>query len=204
MVLVWAIVRILKLLHPFMPFITEEIWQALKGGTPLMLEKFPAYEDELCYSAEEADFEKIITAIKGIRNRRAEMNVPPSKKAELFIETAQPEVYEKGIMFFERLGYASSVKISDKVELPDAVTIVTDSARLFIPLSEIIDRDKELARLNKEKASVLKDIEIISKKLGNEGFMAKAPANVIESEKDKMEKAQRKLEKIEQSIAAMK
>lgn len=107
-------------------------------------------------------------------------------------------------MFFERLGYASSVKISDKVELPDAVTIVTDSARLFIPLSEIIDRDKELARLSKEKASVLKDIEIISKKLGNEGFMAKAPANVIESEKDKMEKAQRKLEKIEQSIAAMK
>lgn len=84
------------------------------------------------------------------------------------------------------------------------MTIVTDSARLFIPLSEIIDRDKELARLSKEKASVLKDIEIISKKLGNEGFMAKAPANVIESEKDKMEKAQRKLEKIEQSIAAMK
>src|SRR5699024_142072 len=147
------------------------------------LEKFPVYEQDLCYSAEEADFEKIITAIKGIRNRRAEMNVPPSKKAELFIETAQKQVYEKGVMFFERLGYASSVEISDKVDIPDAVTIVTDSARLFIPLSEIIDKDKELARLNKEKASVLKDIEIISKKLGNEGFLAKAPAQLVESER---------------------
>ncbi len=202
-VLVWAIVRILKLLHPFMPFITEEIWQALKGGTPLMLEKFPVYEQDLCYSAEEADFEKIITAIKGIRNRRAEMNVPPSKKAELFIETAQKQVYEKGVMFFERLGYASSVEISDKVDIPDAVTIVTDSARLFIPLSEIIDKDKELARLNKEKASVLKDIEIISKKLGNEGFLAKAPAQLVESERAKLERANEKLAKIEQSISAL-
>ena len=202
-VLVWAIVRILKLLHPFMPFITEEIWQALKGGTPLMLEKFPVYEKDLCYSAEEADFEKIITAIKGIRNRRAEMNVPPSKKAELFIETAQKQVYEKGVMFFERLGYASSVEISDKVDIPDAVTIVTDSARLFIPLSEIIDKDKELARLNKEKASVLKDIEIISKKLGNEGFLAKAPAQLVESERAKLERANEKLAKIEQSISAL-
>lgn len=202
-VLVWAIIRILKLLHPFMPFITEEIWQALKGGTPLMLEKFPVYEKDLCYSAEEADFEKIITAIKGIRNRRAEMNVPPSKKAELFIETAQKQVYEKGVMFFERLGYASSVEISDKVDIPDAVTIVTDSARLFIPLSEIIDKDKELARLNKEKASVLKDIEIISKKLGNEGFLAKAPAQLVESERAKLERANEKLAKIEQSISAL-
>ncbi len=202
-VLVWAIIRILKLLHPFMPFITEEIWQALKGGTPLMLERFPVYEDKLSYAEDEANFEKIIIAIKGIRNRRAEMNVPPSRKAELFIETAQQDVFEKGIMFFERLGYASKVEISGKVELSDAVTIVTDSARLFIPLSEIIDKDKELARLNKEKASVLKDIQIISGKLTNEGFMAKAPAQLIEAEKLKLEKAKEKLEKIEQSIAAM-
>ncbi len=203
-VLVWAMMRILKLLHPFMPFITEEIWQALvNNGRPIMLERFPTYDEALSFAAEEADFEKIITAIKGIRNRRAEMNVPPSKKAELYIETAEAEVFTKGIMFFERLASASEVKIMAQVNMPDAVTVVTDCARLFIPLSEIIDKDKELARLNKEKASVLKDIEIISKKLGNEGFLAKAPAQLIESEKAKLERANEKLAKIEQSLAAL-
>ena len=203
-VLVWAMMRILKLLHPFMPFITEEIWQALvNNGKPIMLEAFPTYDEALVYAAEESDFEKIIAAIKAIRNRRAEMNVPPSKKAELYIETAQADVFEKGVMFFERLASASGVKIMDKVEIADAVTVVTDSARLFIPLSEIIDKDKELARLNKEKAAVLKDIEIISKKLGNEGFLAKAPAQLIESEKVKLSKAQEKLAKITQSLEAL-
>ena len=203
-VLVWAMQRILKLLHPFMPFITEEIWQALvNNGKPIMLESFPAYDEALAYLGEETDFEKIITAIKAIRNRRAEMNVPPSKKAELYIETLEADIFEKGIIFFQRLASASDVKISDKVEMADAVTVVTDCARLFIPLSEIIDKDKELARLNKEKAGVLKDIEIISKKLNNEGFLAKAPAQLIESEKVKLSKAQEKLAKIEQSLAAL-
>lgn len=203
-ILVWAIIRILKLLHPFMPFITEEIWQALKGGTPLMLERFPVYENALSYPAEEADFEKIIAAIKAVRNRRAEMNVPPSKKAELFIETEEVETFKKGIMFFERLAYASSVEISrEDPKIADAVACVTDSARLFIPLSEIIDKDKELARLNKEKAAVEKDITIISGKLNNPGFLAKAPAQLVESEKAKLARAKEKLAKIEQSIAAM-
>ena len=202
-VLVWAILRILKLLHPFMPFITEEIWQALKGGTPLMLERFPVFEDALKFSDEESDFEKIIEAIKAVRNRRAEMNVPPSKKAELFIETKQPEVFEKGIMFFERLASASNVVINPENEVKDAVTAVTDSARLFIPLSEIVDKDKELARLNKEKEAVLKDIQIISGKLNNQGFLAKAPAALVETEKQKLAKAEEKLAKIEQSLAAL-
>ena len=203
-ILVWAIIRILKLLHPFMPFITEEIWQALKGGTPLMLERFPVYENALSYPAEEADFEKIIAAIKAVRNRRAEMNVPPSKKAELFIETEEVETFKKGIMFFERLAYASSVEISrEDPKIADAVACVTDSARLFIPLSEIIDKDKELARLNKEKAAVEKDITIISGKLNNPGFLAKAPAQLVEGEKAKLARAKEKLAKIEQSIAAM-
>ncbi len=203
-VLVWAMQRILKLLHPFMPFITEEIWQALvNNGKPIMLEAFPTYDEALVFEAEESDFEKIIAAIKAIRNRRAEMNVPPSKKAELYIETAESDVFEKGIMFFERLASTSAVKIMDKVEMADAVTVVTDCARLFIPLSEIIDKDKELARLNKEKAAVLKDIEIISKKLNNEGFLAKAPAQLIETEKGKLARANEKLAKIEQSLAAL-
>lgn len=203
-VLVWAMARILKLLHPFMPFITEEIWQALDGtDKPLMLESFPVWQESLCYSAEEADFEKIIEAIRAIRNRRAEMNVPPSKKAELFIETAEKDVFEKGVMFFERLASASSVEISEHCEIADSVTVVTSAARLFIPLSEIIDKDKELARLNKEKASAEKDIAVISGKLKNEGFLAKAPAQVVESEKQKLALAQEKLRKIEQSIAAL-
>ncbi len=203
-ILVWAIIRILKLLHPFMPFITEEIWQALKGGTPLMLESFPVYEAELDYPAEEADFEKIIAAIKAVRNRRAEMNVPPSKKAELFIETDEVETFRKGIMFFERLAYASKVEISaEDPQIADAVACVTDSARLFIPLSEIIDKDKELARLTKEKTAVEKDITIISGKLNNPGFLAKAPAQLVENEKAKLAKAKEKLAKIEQSIATL-
>ena len=204
MILVWAIIRILKLLHPFMPFITEEIWQALKGGTPLMLERFPVYEAGLDYPAEEADFEKIIAAIKAVRNRRAEMNVPPSKKAELFIETNEVETFKKGIMFFERLAYASKAEISaEDPQIADAVACVTDSARLFIPLSEIIDKDKELARLTKEKTAVEKDITIISGKLNNPGFLAKAPAQLVENEKAKLAKAKEKLAKIEQSIATL-
>ena len=203
-ILVWAIIRILKLLHPFMPFITEEIWQALKGGTPLMLERFPVYEAGLDYPAEEADFEKIIAAIKAVRNRRAEMNVPPSKKAELFIETNEVETFKKGIMFFERLAYASKAEISaEDPQIADAVACVTDSARLFIPLSEIIDKDKELARLTKEKTAVEKDITIISGKLNNPGFLAKAPAQLVENEKAKLAKAKEKLAKIEQSIATL-
>ncbi len=203
-VLVRAMAGILKLLHPFMPFITEEIWQALDGsGKPLMLEAFPVYDEKLAYPEEEADFEKIIEAIKAIRNRRAEMNVPPSKKAELFIETAEKDVFEKGIMFFERLASASSVEISEKCEQADSVTIVTSSARMFIPMSEIIDREKELARLNKEKAAAEKDISIISSKLDNAGFVAKAPAQVVEAEKQKLSAAKEKLAKIEQSIAAL-
>ncbi len=203
-ILVWAIIRILKLLHPFMPFITEEIWQALKGGTPLMLESFPVYEAELDYPAEEADFEKIIAAIKAVRNRRAEMNVPPSKKAELFIETDEVETFRKGVMFFERLAYASKVEITrEDPQIADAVACVTDSARLFIPLSEIIDKEKELARLTKEKTAVEKDITIISGKLNNPGFLAKAPAQLVENEKAKLAKAKEKLAKIEQSIATL-
>ena len=200
-VLVWAMARILKLLHPFMPFITEEIWQALDGtGKPIMLEKFPVYDESLSYPAEESDFEKIIDAIKAIRNRRAEMNVPPSKKAELFIETVEKDVFTKGVMFFERLASASSVEVGDHYEIDDAVTIVTSSARLFIPLSEIIDKEKELARLNKEKASAEKDISIINSKLQNAGFIAKAPAQVVEAEKAKLAAAQEKLAKIERSL----
>ena len=203
-VLVWVMKGMLKLLHPFMPFITEEIWQALvNDGTAIMLQQFPVYDEKLQYTEDEAMFEKIIAGIKGIRNCRGEMNVPPSKKAKLFIETAQKDVFSQGRMFFERLAYASEVNISEKVEEKDCVTVVTDSARFFIPLSDIIDVEKETARLNKDKAKIQKDIDFLSKKLSNQGFIAKAPAALIEAEKIKLAKAEEKMAKINESLDSL-
>lgn len=204
-VLVWVMQGMLKLLHPFMPFVTEEIWSAVsESGVPCILSEFPQYDEKLTFDAEEKQFEKIIAAIRGIRNRRAEMNVPPSKKAALYIETADTEIFEQGKLFFERLASASSVEIAAKIDMPDAVTVVTDSARIFIPMDELVDKEKELARLNKEKAAVQKDIDFSSNKLNNQGFVAKAPAAQVEAEKAKLAKAQEKMAKIEQSIAALK
>ena len=203
-VLVWVMKGMLKLLHPFMPFITEEIWQALvNDGTAIMLQDFPVYNENLTFADDEAAFEKIIAGIKGIRNCRGEMNVPPSKKAKLFIETQQKDIFAKGEMFFERLAYASEVVITDEVKEKDCVTVVTDCARFFIPLSDIIDVEKETARLNKDKEKVQKDIDFLSKKLNNQGFIAKAPAQLIEAEKAKLAKAEEKMAKINESIAAL-
>lgn len=199
-VLVWVMKEMLKLLHPFMPFITEEIWQTLVGGSPLMLESFPIYKESLCFEKEEKDFEKIIDAIKGIRNRRAEMNVAPSIKAKVYIETPFAEVFKSGSMFFERLASASEVEVSDTTYAADALTVVTDSARIFIPLDEIVDKDKETERLNKEMKAVKKDIDFLSGKLSNQGFLAKAPKQLIEKEKAKLETAMQKMAKIKESI----
>ncbi len=165
-VLVWVMQGMLKLLHPFMPFVTEEIWSAVSDSeVPCILSVFPQYDEKLTFDAEEKQFEKIIAAIRGIRNRRAEMNVPPSKKAALHIETEDGAVFEQGKLFFERLASAASVEIADKIDMPDAVTVVTDSARIFIPMDELVDKEKELARLTKEKAAVQKDIDFSSNKL---------------------------------------
>lgn len=203
-VLVWVMQGMLKLLHPFMPFVTEEIWSAVSDSeVPCILSVFPQYDEKLTFDAEEKQFEKIIAAIRGIRNRRAEMNVPPSKKAALHIETEDDAVFEQGKLFFERLASAASVEIADKIDMPDAVTVVTDSARIFIPMDELVDKEKELARLTKEKAAVQKDIDFSSNKLNNQGFVAKAPAAQVEAEKAKLAKAQEKMAKIEQSIAAL-
>ncbi|SDA18209.1 valyl-tRNA synthetase [Ruminococcus sp. YE71] len=204
-VLVWVMKGMLKLLHPFMPYITEEIWQVLTDGASiLMLEKYPTFDESLSFAQEEADFGKIIAAIKAVRNIRSEMNVAPSVKAKLAIETAEKDVFAKGEIFFERLASASSIEIADKIELPDSVTVVTDAARIFIPLSDIVDSDKERERLNKEKQKVQKDIDFLSGKLSNQGFLAKAPEQLINAQKEKLAKAQEKMAKIEQSLAALK
>lgn len=203
-VLVWVMKGMLKLLHPFMPYITEEIWQALvNDGSAIIVSDFPVYDEALDFAEDEAKFEKIITAIKGIRATRSDMNVPPSVKAKVYIETAYAEVFDAGRMFFERLASASEVDIADKWDIPDSVTVVTDAARIFIPLSDIVDTEKELARLNKEKKAVQKDLDFLGGKLSNQGFLAKAPEKLIEAEKAKLAKAQEKMAKIEQSIAAL-
>lgn len=203
-VLVWVMKGMLKLLHPFMPYITEEIWQALvNDGTAIMLSDFPLYDDALSYTDDEEKFEKIIEAIKEIRATRNSMNVPPSVKAKVYIETSEQDIFKSGVMFFERLASASEVYIADKWNIPDSVTVVTDCARIFIPLSDIIDVEKEMARLNKEKKAVQKDLDFLNGKLNNQGFLAKAPEKLIEAEKSKLAKAQEKMAKIEESIAAL-
>ena len=204
-VLVWVMKGMLKLLHPFMPFITEEIWQTLvDDGSAIMVEKFPVYEESLDFASDEADFEKVVAAISAVRNVRGEMNVPPSVKAKVFIETGDKAAFEKGIMFFERLASASEVSfVGDDFDGKDCATAVTDCARMFIPLNEIIDTEKETARLNKEKKAVQKDIDFLSSKLSNQGFLAKAPEKLINEQKEKLARAKEKMEKIEQSLAAL-
>ncbi len=204
-VLVWVMEGMLKLLHPFMPYITEEIWQVLTNESgPIMISQFPQYDEKLSFINEEDDFGKIIEAIKAVRARRTEMNVPPSVKAKIFIETQNKSLFEKCSVFFEKLASASEIEVSEKYEIEDAVTAVTDSARLFIPMNELVDKEKELARLEKEKAKVQKDIDFLGGKLSNEGFLAKAPEKLIEAEKAKLARAEEKMAKIVQSMAALK
>ncbi|MBQ4310622.1 MAG: valine--tRNA ligase, partial [Oscillospiraceae bacterium] len=169
----------------------------------LILENYPQYDEKLCFDKESTQFEKIIAAIRAVRNLRSEMNVAEKVKAKLYIETADTEIFEAGRMFFEKLASASGIETAESFDLPDTVTAVTDSARIFIPLDDLVDREKELERLNKEKKSVQKDIDFSSGKLNNPGFISKAPAAQIENEKQKLAKAKDKMEKIEQSIAAL-
>jgi valyl-tRNA synthetase len=204
-VLVFVLSNTLKLLHPFMPYITEEIWQSLPhSGESIMVSQWPTYSDALAFSKDEEDFEKIMDAIKAIRNRRSEMNVPPSRKAKVCVATAFKDVFSAGESFFIRLASASEVEIGESFDIPGAVRVVTDAANIFIPMNELVDKEKELARLDKERAKVQKDIDFLSGKLNNQGFIAKAPEKLIEAEKAKLAAAEEKMAKIMQSIEAYK
>ena len=194
----------MKLLHPYMPFITEEIWQVLTdGASMIILEDYPVYQEKLQFTEEAAQFETIIAAIRAVRNRRTEMNVPPSKKAKLCIETTEPELFTSCALFFEKLASASEVVVGDSFQMPDAVMAVTDRVRIFIPLEELVDKEKELARLKKEQAKVQKDLDFLQKKLNNQGFLAKAPQQLIEAEQAKLAKAEEKMAKILQSMEGL-
>ena len=205
-VLVYVLGNTLKLLHPFMPFITEEIWQSLPHageGPSIMVAKWPVYDEALSFAREEADFQKVMDIIRAIRNQRAEMNIPPAKKAKVYIETGELEVFRAGAPFLERLASAQSVEVGERFDLPGAVQVVTPAAKAFIPMDQLIDREKELARLQKEKEKCLSDIAFVERKLQNEAFVAKAPAQVVEAERKKIEVSRRHLAKLEESIAAL-
>ncbi len=204
-VLAYVLSNTLKLLHPFMPFISEEIWQTLAlSQEPIIVSEWPKYKTELSFEAEEKAMEKIIDAIRAIRNRRAEMNVPPSKKAKLIIVTEATDAFnENTSVFFEKLASASEVVYADFCDDDKAVSIGTDSAKFFIPMNDIIDTDKERARLEKEKETALGEIARLEKKLGNPEFVAKAPEKVIAGEREKLEKYTAQLKNIEEMIAAL-
>ena len=188
-VLVRVLSGILGLLHPYMPFITEEIYQAIPHKCPsIMISEYPAFDEAMVYTDAEADVERIITCITAIRTRRAEMNVPPSKKAKLYVVTKYTDTFARASKILEKLASASEVILTDSYESDDAVMIATDAGRLYIPLAEVIDFEKERARLTAEMKKNDGEIERIEKKLANEGFVAKAPAAVIEGEKAKLKK----------------
>ena len=204
-VLVYVFTGILKLLHPFMPFITEEIWQSLPhSGESIMISKWPEYTDKLNFSAEEQDFEKVISVIRAIRNRRSEMNVPPSKKAQIYIATEFAEIFESGKAFITRLASGSDVTVGSSFDMPDAVFVITDSAKVYIPLNELVDFTAEIERLNKELEAANKDKSFYESKLNNAGFVAKAPEAVVNQQRELLSKTLGRIALIEESISKIK
>lgn len=206
-VLCYVLRGTMQLLHPFMPFITESIWQALPHeGPSIMVSKWPEYQTELCFAAEAEQVETMMDTIRAIRARRAEMNVPPSKRAQVILLTDERAAYEAGILFFSKLAYASEVIFADDMpENADSmVSVVTKGATAYMPMGELIDFEKERERLNKEKAKVQKDLDFVNKKLNNPGFVAKAPAAVVEQEREKVAKLEELMAKLDASLAALK
>ena len=204
-VLLWTLEKILRLLHPFMPYITEEIWQTLPvDGETVMLSEYPSFKEELNFPEAVSSMEKIMEAIRAIRNRRAEMNVPPSKKAKVYIATKLQDVFEQGSKFICKLASASEVEIGESFSLDGAVNIVTADAKIYIPMDELVDKKAELERLGKELASVEKRLAQSEGKLGNAGFVSKAPAAVVEKVKAQAQKEREQIEMIKAAIDALK
>ena len=206
-VLVYVLDQVLRLLHPFMPFITEEIWQSIPhDGDALIIAKWPEYSDALAFKAEADIMESVMDAIRAIRNRRAEMNVPPSKKAALFVLTSKPQIFAEGEGFLQRLAYADAVTVLDKEpeNLDGMVTITTADAKLYIPMGQLVDVAKELDRIEKELDKARKNLAGIEGKLSNEKFTARAPEAVVSAEREKAAKARDLIAQLEESAAALK
>jgi len=204
-VLVYVLTDILKLLHPFMPFITEEIYQAIPHDTEsIMISKWVEYDDALNFAAEEEQVEKIMSAVRAIRNRRAEMNIPPSRKAAVFVETQDADTFNYGAEFIKRLAYAGDVTVAVSFEnLGNVVTIITESAKIYIPMGELVDFEAERKRLEKDLAAAQDKLDFINKKLSNPGFVNKAPENVVNKNREDAAKLEEKISGIKASLDSL-
>jgi valyl-tRNA synthetase len=201
-VLVHVLTGILSLLHPFMPFITEEIYQTLHGGTgALIVAPWPLHDPALDFPEDERDFDMVVRAIKAIRAARLSADVPPSRKTSLYILTEYPAPFEASSAFFTRLASASSVHVGSHFELSDAVQVLTPEARILLPVDELVDREKEIARLKREQEKAQKQLEAIELKLQNENFVSRAPAAVVEAERARLAAARELLQNIATSLS---
>ncbi|MBR0364647.1 MAG: valine--tRNA ligase, partial [Clostridia bacterium] len=198
-VLIYCMDGMLKLLHPFMPFLTEEIWQSLPHeGDTIMLAPYPEYTDALDFSAEETEFERIMTAVRAIRARRSEMNVPPSKKSAVHFDTPFEETFRSGVVYIQRLASATEVTVGGDFDTEGAVNIVTADAQIYLPMNELVDLDAERERLTKELEKAQKDLAFFEKKLNNPGFVNNAPAAVVEKDRASAEKIKDKINLLEE------
>ena len=203
-VLVWVMDKTLKLLHPFMPFITEEIWQSMPhSGETIMTQQFPVFDKNLDFPEASREMQTIMDAIKAIRNRRTEMNVPPSRKAKVYIAASDKTPFVNGSAFFSRLASASEVEVADSFDIEGAVTIVTSDAKIYIPMDELVDKTAELARLRKELENAKKELEFNEKKLANTGFISKAPEKLVNDVRANADKFREKIKMIEAAIDAL-
>ena len=201
-VLIYVMSNVLKLLHPFMPFVTEEIWQSLPHeGESIMVSAWPQYSKSLCFAAEEEQMNMIMDAVRAIRNRRAEMNVPHSKKAKIYISTSHVDIFKLSVEFMQKLAGASEVEVEDGIEIDGAVCIVTDAAKIYIPMGDLVDFEAERARLNKELASAQKQLDGINAKLSNENFVSKAPAQVVDAQREAARKLNEKIAMLNDSLS---
>ncbi len=204
--LCYVLTGILKLMHPFMPFITEEIFCALPTNEEtIMTSQWPLYTDTLNFPEEEKKMQVICDAIKSVRNIRTEMNVPPSRRASMIIVTDNKALFESGIAFYEKLAGAKDVVVTDsEANVPEgSVSVIVDGAKIFMPMDELIDTEKEKERLTKEKERLEAEIDRVEKKLSNQGFVAKAPAKLIEEEKAKGVKYKEMYDKVVEALAKL-
>jgi valyl-tRNA synthetase len=211
-VLCYVLTGTLKLLHPFMPFITEEIYQALPhdgDAESIVISEYPKEDAALDFAAESEEMERVISTIKAIRLRRNEMNVVPSRKAKVYIATKYPASFGPSTHpFFARLASASEVEVAaafdeSVVSADNAVQIITDSATVYLPLSDLVDTEKERARLAGEEKRLAGEIERLEKKLANEGFVAKAPAAVVDAERQKLARYHENLEGVRAALSKL-
>lgn len=208
----WTLKKVLseslKLLHPFMPFITEEIYCNLTGEESVMLASWPEYREDYNFVQEEAAVELMKEAVRGIRNIRAEMNVSPKKKAKVFVVSDKAEVrdiFEQGKVFFGTLGYASDVAVQEGKEgiADDAVSTVVPDAEIYMPFAELVDIEKEIERLKKEQKKLGGEIKRCEGMLNNERFLSKAPAQKVDEEKEKLSKYRQMLNKVEERLGQL-